>query len=125
LRGRDELELPVTLADSPKTPQEAERRYYPDFGLTVREMVYSDAVDRRADPQALTGVIAHFVNPSSPVSTAGLQYDDWIQAIDGRTVATFEEAVAALDEVKASGRREFVLQVSRGGQTSILRVNLN
>ena len=125
LRDKVELSLPVTLADAPKTPAEADRRYYEDLGMTIREMVYADAVSRRSDALNLTGVVAHFVNPSSAVSTAGLRYDDWIQSIDGRAVENYADAISILDEVADSGRQEFVLQVSRGGQTSILRVNLN
>ena len=124
LRGKQELELPITLVDAPKTPAEAERHYFEDVGLTVREMVYTDAVDRRANPTELSGVIAHFVKPSSPVGTAGLQQDDWIKEIDGGVVAEFADAMALIEAVEASGRPEVVLLISRGGKTSVLRVKL-
>ena len=125
LRNREEIELPLTLGDAPKTPQEAERRYYETLGLTVREIVYSDAVDRRADPTDLSGVIAHFVKPTSPVATAGLNFDDWIKEIDGRPVDGFSKAVQLLSEIEESGRPEIVMLVSRAGETMVLRVKLN
>lgn len=125
LRNRESLELPITLGDAPKTPNEAERHYYEQLGVTVREMVYSDAVARRSDPQDLHGVIAHFVKPSSPVATAGLQFNDWIQEIDGRPIDAFATAQQLLDEIAGSGRPEVVMLVSRGGETSVLRVKLN
>ncbi|WP_221028860.1 PDZ domain-containing protein [Actomonas aquatica] len=125
LRNREEIDLPLTLGDAPKTPNEAERQYYEGLGLTVREIVYSDAVDRRADPTDLHGVIAHFVKPSSPVATAGLQFDDWIQEIDGRPVTTFADATEIIDDVAESGRPEVVMLVSRNGETAVLRVKLN
>ncbi len=125
LRNREQLELPLTLTSAPKTPNEAERRYYEQLGLTVREIVYSDAVDRRADPQNLFGVIAHFVKPSSPVAVAGVQVDDWIREIDGRAIDTYEAAVETLNDVAGSGRPEVVLLVSRAGETSVVRVKLN
>ncbi len=125
LRNREELDLPLTLADAPKTPNEAERQYYEGIGLTVREMVYMDAVNRRSDPQDLRGVIAHFVKPSSPVATAGLQMDDWIQEIDGRPIAVYADAVKVLDEIAASARPEVVMLVSRNGETAVMRVKLN
>ena len=125
LRNRAEIELPLTLGEAPKTPQEAERRYYETLGLTVREMVYSDAVDRRADPTQLSGVIAHFVKPSSPVATAGLNFDDWIKEIDGRPVHDIATAIELLSEIESSNRPEIVMLVSRGGETMVLRVKLN
>ena len=124
MRDRQELELPITLVDAPKTPAEAERHYFEDLGLTVREMVYTDAVARRTDPTELAGVIAHFVKPSSPVGTAGLQRDDWIKEIDGGVVTEFEDAMALIRAVESSDRPEVVLLVSRGGETSVLRVKL-
>ncbi len=124
MRGREELELPIKLVDAPKTPAEAERHYFENLGLTVRETVYTDAVARRADPTQLSGVIAHFVKPSSPVGTAGLQQDDWIKEIDGGVVTEFADAMALIEAVTASDRPEVVLLVSRGGETSVLRVKL-
>ena len=125
LRGKNELELPINLVDAPKTPAEAERHYFEGLGLTVREIVYTDAVARRADPTSLDGVIAHFVKPSSPVGTAGLEQDDWIKEIDGGVVTEFADAMALIEAVQTSGRPEVVLLVSRGGKTSVLRVKLN
>jgi serine protease Do len=124
LRDRQELKLPITLGDAPKSPQEADRKYYDSFGVTIREIVYSDAVNRRADPTALTGVIAHFVKPASPAGTAGINFDDWILEIDGQPVDSFEEATTLMDRVIDSGRPEIVLLVRRGGETSVLRVKL-
>ncbi len=124
LRDNQRIDLDLVLGDAPKTPQEADRHYYENLGLTVREYVYSDAVARRADPTALQGVVAHFVKPSSPVGTAGLQFDDWIKEIDGRPITTYADAIAVLDEVESSNRPEVVMLVSRNGETSVLRVKL-
>jgi serine protease Do len=124
LRDRAQLDLPLTLADAPKTPKEADREYFESLGLTIRETVYSDVVARREDPTQLQGVVAHFVNPSSPVGTAGLQYDDWIKEIDGEPITSFAQAKDLLTAIKGSGRPEIVILVSRGGKTSVLRVKL-
>ncbi|MCC5024074.1 MAG: hypothetical protein J6386_15370 [Candidatus Synoicihabitans palmerolidicus] len=92
--------------------------------MTIRETVYSDLVARRENPTTLDGVIAHFVKPSSPVSTAGLKFDDWVKEIDGQPITSFDQAQEILDEVESSGRPEIVMLVSRGGETSVLRVQL-
>ena len=72
-----------------------------------------------------TGVIAHFVKPNGPASVAGLRTDDWIKEIDGVEVTSFEAAAQKLGEIEADLQRaEFVMLVSRGGETAVLRVKL-
>jgi len=125
LRDGTKIELEATLVDAPKLAREAERRYFERVGLTVREYVYSDAVLRRAKRSEGTGVIAHFVKPSGPASSAGLQIDDWIKTIDGVEVKTYGEALERLSAIEAdTNRSDFVLLVSRNGDTSVLRVKL-
>jgi serine protease Do len=71
-------------------------------------------------------VIVHFVKASSPVAIAGLRQDDWIREIDGVETKTFADAVAKLAEIaKDDARPEFVMLVSRNGETAVLRVKLN
>ena len=125
LRDRTELEIPITLGSAPKTPKEADRKYFEDLGFTVRETVFSDVVARREDPTNLTGVITHFVKPSSPGGTAGLQIEDWVKEIDGTPIESYEQALELLETARNSGRPELVILVSRGGETSVMRVKLN
>lgn len=125
LRDKLELELPVTLGNAPKTPKESERRYFENLGVTVRETVFSDVVARREDPSELSGVIVHFVKPSSPVGTAGVMVDDWLKEIDGTTVTTYPQALELLEKAEASGRPELVLLVSRGGETAVMRAKID
>lgn len=125
LRGSERVTIDVTLEAAPKTPLEAERRYFDRLGLTVREFVYSDGVSRRQSPVEPRGVVAHFVKPNTPMAAAGLQVNDWIQEIDGRPVATFAEAEAALAAIESDPQRdECVLLAQRGGETSVMRVKL-
>lgn len=126
LRDNEQIEVNVTLGDAPTMPREAERQYFERLGWTAREFVYADAVDRRADPGTARGVIAHFVKPSSPVATAGLRFDDWVQQIDGMEVKDYAAAAQQLAAIEADLRRsEFVMLVSRGSETAVLRVKLN
>jgi len=125
LRGSARLELKATLGDEPKLVREAGRKYFDRLGFTVREFVYGDAVERRVPSANQTGVVVHYLKPNGPVSLAGLELDDWIQEIDGMPVKTFADATAALAAIEADpARREFILLVSRGGDTAILRVKL-
>lgn len=125
LRGTQRLELKAVLADEPKLMREADRKYFDRIGFSTREFVYGDAVDRRVKPSAASGVIAHFVKPNSPAATAGLRVDDWVKEIDGQEVKGFPDAFSKLADIeKDQARPEFVMLVSRGGETAVLRVKL-
>jgi serine protease Do len=125
LRGAERVEVKVALGEEPKILREAERKYFDRIGLTVREFVYGDAIDRHIKLADSTGVVTYFVKPSSPVGVAGLRPDDWIKEIDGVEVKTFAEATARLTEIERDpARAEFVLLVGRGGETAVLRVKL-
>lgn len=125
LRGSERLELQAVLAEEPKLMREAERKYFDRLGFTAREFVYGDAVERRVKTSDATGVIVHFVKPSSPAAIAGLRTDDWIKEIDGVPVPTFADAAEKLAEIERdTARPEFVMLVGRGGETAVLRVKL-
>jgi serine protease Do len=125
LRGSNRVELKVTLGDEPKLIREAERKYFDRLGLTVREFVYADAVQRRTSVKVHTGVVVSYVKSNSPVDGAGLAENDWIKEIDGMPVDTFTEATSKLSAAESdTHRKEFVLLVSRGTQTAVLRVKL-
>ena len=125
LRGSERVELKATLGDEPKLMREAERKYFERLGFTAREFVYGDAVARRVKFTERTGVVADFARGNSPVATAGLRPDDWIREIDGVEVKTFAAAVEKLVAIEADTQRtEFVLLVSRGGDTAVLRAKL-
>jgi serine protease Do len=125
LRGAERVELKATLGDEPKLMREAARTYYERLGLTVREFVYGDAVARRVKVAEGTGVVAHFVKGNSPAFVAGLRTDDWIKEIDGVEAKNFAAATEKLAAIEADNlRSEFVLLVSRGGETAVLRVKL-
>ena len=125
LRGAERLEVVATLGEEPKLVREAERKYFDRLGLIAREFVHDDAVERRVKAAGAAGAVAHYVKPSSPAAIAGLRFDDWIKEIDGVEPASFAAAAAKLEEIERdTARPEFVLLVSRGGETAVLRVKL-
>ncbi|MEN9637503.1 MAG: hypothetical protein RL077_5907 [Verrucomicrobiota bacterium] len=126
LRGTEQIECQTILGEEPKLIREADRRYFDRLGLTGREFVYGDAIERRVKSAEPSGVVVHYVKPSSPVAVAGLRLDDWIREIDGVETKQFSSAVERLAAIeKDASRSEFVLLVSRGGETAVLRVKLN
>lgn len=125
LRGTERVEVEATLVDQPPLMREAERTYFDRLGFTAREFVYGDGIIRRVKLAEQKGVIAHFVKNSSPAGTAGLRADDWIQEVDGVEVKTYAEAVEKLAAIeKDDTRNDFVLLISRTGETAVLRVKL-
>lgn len=125
LRGGARVELSAVLGEEPMLLREADRKYFDRLGFTAREFVYGDAVERRVKTADPTGVVAHFVKPSSPAAIAGLRQEDWIKEIDGVEAKAFADVTAKLSEIeKDTTRAEFVLLVSRGGETAVLRVKL-
>lgn len=126
LRGVARVEVSVKLGDEPKLLREADRHYFERLGFTVREFLYNDGIMHRASPGTTAGVMVHFVKPGSAVAAAGLRPDDWVREIDGTEIKTYAQAMGKLSAIEADpARTEFVLLVSRGGETQVLRVKLN
>ncbi|MBI2497995.1 MAG: PDZ domain-containing protein [Opitutae bacterium] len=125
LRGTERREIKVTLGDEPRLAREADRDYLERLGFTVREFLYGDSLMHRAKPNERLGVMVQFVKPGTPVATAGLRADDWIREIDGEEIRAYAQALAKLRAIEADEKRpEFVLLVSRGGETAVLRIKL-
>lgn len=125
LRGTERQEISVTLGDEPKLAREAERLYLERLGFTVREFLYGDGIMHRTKPAEQSGVMVQFVKSGGPVAAAGLRADDWVREIDGEEIKTYAQALAKLRAIEADEKRtEFVLLVSRGGETAVLRIKL-
>ena len=126
LRDGARQEIKVRLGDEPKLPREADRQYFTRLGFTVREFLSADGTMLRVKPPAQQGVMVNFVKPGGPVGVAGLRPDDWVREIDGAEIHSYAQALARLQAIEADRtRQEFVLLVSRGGETSVLRVKLD
>jgi serine protease Do len=126
LRGSTREEIKVRLGNEPKMVREADRRYFERLGFTAREFLYNDAIMHRAGPGTTHGIMVNFVKPGSAVAAAGLRPDDWVREIDGTEITSYAQALEKLSAIEADkDRAEFVLLVSRGGETQVLRVKLN
>jgi len=126
LRDGARQEIKVILGDEPKLVREAERHYFERLGFTAREFLTNDGIMHRVKPAEQQGVVVQFVKPGSPVAAAGLRPDDWVREIDGEEIRTYPQALEKLHGIDGDKKRpEFVLLVSRGGETSVLRIKLN
>jgi serine protease Do len=125
VRGQSRLDVKITVGRQPKALKEAERRYFPRLGITLRESVLFDLVSRRLENSAERGVVANFVKPSTPAATAGLQGGDLILAIDNEPTVDYARAIERMDSIENDqARTEYVLLISRGAETQVIRVRL-
>ena len=123
LRGEEELDLEVIPDPSPTQMKEAELHYFEEIGLTVREYILNDALQRREDHRLLKGVVVSFIRPNSPAAAGNVQPSDWIQEVGGAEIGDFQEAVAAIEAALADeSLDEIVFLVQRTNETAVLRI---
>jgi serine protease Do len=123
LRGEEELEVEVIPDPSPTLMKEAKLEYFEEIGLTVREYILNDALQRREDHRLLKGVVVSFIRPNSPAAAGKVEPGDWIQEIGGQAVGDFHEAVERIQSSLDDGSlEELVLLVQRTNETAVLRI---
>lgn len=123
LRDDQEIVLEITPEKAPKSLKDSPRHYIGNLGLSVRDFLVSDAIQRRHDHRDLHGVLVSFVRPNSPAASAELAPGDWILEIGGNSVQSYEEAVELLENAAADdATTEVVVLIRRSGETSVLRI---
>jgi S1-C subfamily serine protease len=109
LRDGETLDLQAALAARPQemttSPVVTAQPY---LGITLED---SD-----------NGVVIREVAPQSPAADAGLQADDVIVSINGTAVTTREEAVSAIQALKAGDKA--TLEIKRGDETLTIEATL-
>lgn len=123
IRGEETLEVTLLPERSPTIMKEAKRTYFESLGMTMREYITMDAIQKRQDHRVLKGAIVNYIRPNSPAASANLQPGDWIQEIGGHPVGDFTEAVDRLQEhIDNDSLEEIVLLIERSNETSVLRI---
>ncbi|WOO43243.1 PDZ domain-containing protein [Rubellicoccus peritrichatus] len=123
IRGDETMEIDANLIQQPTPLKEAQRVYFPELGLAIREFTLYDGIARRILRSSDEGVIVDFVKPNSQVNSAGLVSGDWIKEVDGQKVKDFAEAEAIFTKLEEEQTdADFVILVSRNGETKVLRV---
>ncbi|MBL4574572.1 MAG: PDZ domain-containing protein [Opitutaceae bacterium] len=125
LRNKEEQEIVVTVDRQPKWLKEAERFYFEALGITIREFVTFDRINRHLSEREGKGVVTNFVKANSQAGASGLQVGDLIKEIDGVVITGYAQAVSLMAAIAAdSSLTEFVLLISRNMETSVIRVRL-
>lgn len=116
LRGKERLEIPVTLERTRIGPEEARRDENKDFELSVRELTFFDRDDNRWD-ETVSGVLVSGVERAGWAGLGGIFPGDVIQRIDDQVITdlgTYRKAMEALTK-RQPERVTFV--VLRGSRT--------
>lgn len=123
LRDDQEVEVEIIPEAAPKSRKEAQLHFFEGIGLTFREFIAADAIQRREDHRLRKGVVVNFIQPNSPAAAGDVQPGDWVQEIGGQEVAGFAEAVERMQSLlEDESAEEIVLLVRRGNETAVLRV---
>ena len=123
LRGDERLDMEVIPQISPTQMKEARRQYFDTLGMTLREYITLDALQRRKDHRDKKGTIVNFIRPNSPAAAGNLSPGDWVQEVGGVAVGGFDEAVEQLQaNLDDDSLEEVVLLVERSNETAVLRI---
>jgi S1-C subfamily serine protease len=121
-KGAEPRTVEVTLSERPAQANKAERFYAEDLGFTARDVVFDDTYARKLSKDT-AGVVITFIRPQSAAQAAQLGPNDFVQLINQtpvKDVKQFEEAYQAFRKEKPN--EAVVLEVLRGGNTQIIRI---
>lgn len=121
LRGGQTQDLPVTLAATPKSADDAERLKLDDFGAEVREVVFTDTLAPGRKPD-LKGVVVVTVEGAGWAGLGGLRAGDLIQQVNSVEVPDLAAFKAQIEAARAATAREVVFFIMRGLETAFIRI---
>jgi len=117
------IDLPVTLEVQPKPPAEMPLWEDEKLEFEVRDIAFDDRTRLQLSPTA-TGALVSTTTPAGWAELAGLHGDDLVLTAGGTTITTVADLHRARDEAVKAGKRWWVLQVERRGQTLFVEINL-
>ena len=122
--SRERREVTATLKERPAQVRQAERWYAEDLGFSVRELVFADRYARNL-PQDTPGVAVAFVREQSNAAAAQMRPNDLVRKVNQTVVEDLEQFKTAYQEFReASPSEPVVLEVQRGSETNILRIEV-
>ena len=121
-QAKEEREVKAALVERPKQVREAQRWYAEDLGFSVRELVFADRYFRNL-PLETPGVAVAFIKEQSAAAAAGLRPNDLVRKLNQNDVQGLGDFREAYEQFRtASPLDPVVLEVMRGGETAIVRI---
>jgi serine protease Do len=122
-RDGKRIDVPVTLEVQPRPAAEMPLWEDDKLEFEVRDLSFDDRTRLQLSPHA-TGALVATTTPAGWAELAGLHGDDLVLAAGGTPITTVAELHRARDEAVKAGKRWWVLQVERRGQTLFVEINL-
>jgi serine protease Do len=133
IRGGQTHNLSVAVATMPSNPDAsftqgdnsngAAPPSHAALGLTLAP-VTPDTSSQLNLPSGASGAVITAVKPNSPADQAGLQPGDLLVGIGDQTIASPDDAVAAIKSARASGASAVALRIIRQGQALFVGIDL-
>jgi len=118
----DSLEIPITLAQAPLTPVEANDYEDDNFEMKIRDMVFADYNIYNLDRGKFKGVIVKEVEPGGWSAVGGIQPGDIIQSIGNRKTDSVEDAKNILVELGQEKPEEVIFFIWRDNKTLFINI---
>jgi serine protease Do len=121
-RGQPLQDITITLSEQPPRANTAKRYFADDLGFGVRESVFVDTYARHLAADA-KGVVVAVIRPQSSAESGGLQFNDFIQRLNGDPVTDVAGFQTAYEQLRKDKPKEsVVLVVLREGREDTIRI---
>lgn len=121
-KGKEPVEVAVTLMEQPRRSNAAKRHYAEDLGLSVREIVFEDTYAKKV-PADTKGVVVAYLRDASGAKSAGLRNGDIVVEINKSPVTDLESFKKQLTDFrKASPKEVVVLMVLRERGNEVIKI---
>lgn len=120
--SKEQRDVKATLAERPMQMRQAQRWYAEDLGFSTRELVFADRYFRNL-PLDTPGVAVAFIKEQSAAAAAGLRVNDLVRKLNQNDVQALADFREAYEKFRQSNPNDpVVMEVMRGGETSIVRI---
>ena len=120
--GEAPKDVKVTLDERPAPASRAKRFYAEDLGFTTRDSTFEDTYGRKLAADA-KGVVVSFIRPQSAAQTAQLGNGDFVRQLNQTPVTGVDQFKQQYEAFRKDKPKEaVVLEVLRGGNTQIIRI---
>ncbi|MHB0997949.1 MAG: trypsin-like peptidase domain-containing protein [Armatimonadota bacterium] len=113
LRENKEIQIPVTLPQSPLLAREMTKHRDENFDFTVRDICFFDKVDEQW-PEDQAGVLVESVDEGGWASVGGLLTGDLIMSVDGQAISDITAFQTQMQKIVSSKQKNVVFKVKNG-----------
>jgi serine protease Do len=120
--NQEPKDFTLTLDERPKPVNKAQRFFARDLGFSVRELVFDDLYERNL-PAETQGVVVALIQPDGSAQSANLFFGDLITEMNQTQIQGLPQFREFFEKFRKENPREpVVLEVLRGGNTQIIRI---